>query len=180
MVLQWLDPGNVFCLKGGHTNQITCFRRKGNNQYYILGMVEGCDLNKEQTEQEDCYMPWDQTAWSYFYEQIIEFYKDKRELRCYIKRDDCNSESVNIEYIITVLILLFSLSATPFVPSFVQKAASYGLRSVFLDVGGVFHTESSASLQFKLTAMVQKAASCGSRFNIWILHSLYDILVPSW
>jgi hypothetical protein len=92
--LQWLDPDNGFRLNVGHPNQMSFFRKRGDNQYYVFGMLEGYDINKTPEEQEDCYEPWDQ-AIDDFYEQVVDFYKGKTEVTCYLKGGECDSESDN-------------------------------------------------------------------------------------
>ena len=43
--------------------------------------------------QEDMYDVWDTTT--DFYEQVIEFYKNDKQVRCYEEHGDCNRESDN-------------------------------------------------------------------------------------
>jgi hypothetical protein len=58
-------------------------------------MLEGYGVNKVPEEQEDYNKSWDQLTSNGFYEQIIEFYKDKRQMRCYGKGGKCDSKSDN-------------------------------------------------------------------------------------
>ena len=41
--------------------------------------------------QEDMYDVWDTTT--DFYERVIEFYKNDKQVRCYEEHGKCNSES---------------------------------------------------------------------------------------
>ena len=71
-------------------------KKRGNNKYIIFATYEGFDLNKDPSEQKELYDGIMKTQ-ADFYEEVIEYYKDRHDVKCYVKGGECDSDSDNEE-----------------------------------------------------------------------------------
>lgn len=92
--IKWLDPDNGHRLCIAHPNNMFFEKKRGNNKYLIFATYKGYDTSKKPDEQHELYDPWEKSEYD-FYDQVIEFYEqDKsREVKCYTKGPECDSES---------------------------------------------------------------------------------------
>jgi hypothetical protein len=89
--LKWFDPDeNAKFI--AHPNKMYFKKKRGNNQYMILGIKDGFDLDYEENHESnvDLWEPW---HLSYdFFEQVTLYYKDSADVLCYSKEPDvCKS-----------------------------------------------------------------------------------------
>ena len=91
--LKWLDPDNGFSTRTAHPEMMYFEKKRGKNRYHILACKEGYDFGLTPQVQEDMHDVWDTTT--DFYERVIEFYKNDKQVRCYEEHGDCNRESDN-------------------------------------------------------------------------------------
>lgn len=90
--LRWLDRDEGFRLVMSHPEKMFFDKKRGNNKYMIFATYEGFDNDKPLEEQGDYYDGWQKTQRD-FYEEVVEYYKDIPEVKCYEKGGDCDSES---------------------------------------------------------------------------------------
>ena len=89
--LRWLDPDNHYCVCEAHPDKMFFEKKKGNNKYLVFATYRGFDLNKPLDKQHALYDGWQKT-WADLYEEIVTYYKDSHEVKCYIEGGACSSE----------------------------------------------------------------------------------------
>lgn len=89
--LRWNDPDNGYHICEAHPEKMF-FEKRGNNNYCIFATYQGFDLSKPLEKQKDKYDGWSKT-WKDFYEEVVNYYKDSHEVKCYIKGRQCDSDT---------------------------------------------------------------------------------------
>ena len=67
-------------------------KRRGNNKYLIFATYQGYDLTKQPDQQLEKYDAWKKSDYD-FYDEVIKYYEDSNEAKCYKKGQECDSES---------------------------------------------------------------------------------------
>ena len=65
-------------------------KKRGDNQYWIMGVREGYDVQMEPDDQKQLWECWERT--DDFYEMITKYYEDEPSVKVFQKTDDCDSE----------------------------------------------------------------------------------------
>ena len=94
--LCWLDADYNYRRVETHPTKMFFEKKRGNNKYIIFATYEGFDLNKDPSEQKELYDGILKTQ-ADFYEEVIEYYKDRHDVKCYVKGGECDSDSDNEE-----------------------------------------------------------------------------------
>ena len=90
--LRWLDADNGYRVCETHPNEMFFEKKRGNNKYIIFATYQGFDLEKSLKQQTEKFDGWPKTQKD-FYEEVVSFYKDSYEVKCYTKGGECDSES---------------------------------------------------------------------------------------
>ena len=94
--LCWLDADYNYRRVETHPTKMFFEKKRGGNKYIIFATYEGFDLNKDPSEQKELYDGIMKTQ-ADFYEEVIEYYKDRHDVKCYVKGGECDSDSDNEE-----------------------------------------------------------------------------------
>ena len=65
-------------------------KSEGKNCYTVIGMMEGFDMAKSLKENDKFYDVWDRNK--DFFGQVVEYYEDGREVKCYEGGGECSSD----------------------------------------------------------------------------------------
>ena len=90
--LRWLDREFDFCLVVAHLSKMFFEKKRGANKYMIFATYPGYDLSKSPDEQTDKFDGWMKTQ-ADFYEEVVEYYKDIPEVKCYKEGGEAESDS---------------------------------------------------------------------------------------
>ena len=90
--LRWLDQDNCYCVCEAHPDRMFFQKRRGNNKYLIFATYQGYDLTKQPDQQLEKYDAWKKSDYD-FYDEVIKYYEDSNEAKCYKKGQECDSES---------------------------------------------------------------------------------------
>ena len=87
--IKWLNPdrNKVFTAR---TDMMYFEKKRGDNQYHILGVADGYDLNVDQCKQPGLWDWWPRV--DDFYGMVTDYYKDSSSVTCYQEDEDCDSE----------------------------------------------------------------------------------------
>ena len=87
--IKWLNPDRnmVFTAR---TDMMYFEKKRGDNQYHILGVADGYDLNVDQCKQPGLWDWWPRV--DDFYGMVTDYYKDSSSVTCYQEDEDCDSE----------------------------------------------------------------------------------------
>lgn len=88
--IKWLDPDNNFSVRVSHPERMSFTKARGNNKYDILATMNGYDLDSPPESQHDLFDVWVQVP--DFFDEVIEYYKDSKVVRCYRKGGCCDSD----------------------------------------------------------------------------------------
>ncbi len=89
--LKWFDPDENAKFTA-HPNKVHFEKKHGSNQYMILGIKGGFDLDYEENHESnvDLWEPWHLSG--DFFEQVTLYYTDLANVFCYSKEPDvCKS-----------------------------------------------------------------------------------------
>ena len=89
--LKWIDPDNNYNLRVAHPYKMFFIRKRVNNKYHILVTLESYDLIIPSEAQLNLYEVWWEE--SYWFGQVIGYYKDYDKMRIYEKGEECDSKS---------------------------------------------------------------------------------------
>ena len=67
-------------------------KKRGANKYLIFATYPGYDLSKSPDEQTDKFDGWMKTQED-FYKEVVEYYKDLPEVKCYEEGGEAESDS---------------------------------------------------------------------------------------
>ena len=90
--LRWLDRDNGFRLCVAHPSSMFFEKRRGNNKYLIFATYARYDLDKPLEQQKDKFDGWPKTNID-FYDEVVDYYKDIPEVKCYEEVGDADSDS---------------------------------------------------------------------------------------
>ena len=90
--LEWFDPDDNVEFTA-HPNKMHFEKRRGNNWYLILGILDGFNLDYDENHESNVNLwePWHMS--DDFFEQVTLYYKDVPDVLCYSKEPDvCESD----------------------------------------------------------------------------------------
>ena len=90
--LCWLDVDYNYRRVETHPTKMFFEKKRGDNKYIIFATYEGFDLNKDPSDQKDLYDGIVKTQ-ADFYEEVVAYYKDRSDVKCYVKGGECDSDS---------------------------------------------------------------------------------------
>ena len=90
--LCWLDIEYNYRRVETHPTKMFFQKKRGDNKYMIFATYEGFDLNKHPSDQKDLYDGIMKTQ-ADFYEEVVAYYKDRSDVKCYVKGGECDSDS---------------------------------------------------------------------------------------
>ena len=88
--LQWVDIDRESFRYTARSDMMYFQKKRGDNQYWIMGCREGYDEDLEPDEQKHLWENWERDE--DFYWMITKFYENDSSVKCYQKDDDCESE----------------------------------------------------------------------------------------
>ena len=90
--LKWFDPDTNKDFTA-HPNKMHFEKKHGDNQYMILGIMDGFDLDYDENHESNVNL-WEPWLFSDdFFEQVTLYYKDSADVLCYSKEPDvCKSD----------------------------------------------------------------------------------------
>ena len=92
--LRWLDPDNNVSVRVFHPERMSFTKSRGNNHYDILATMNGYDIHSTPESQNDLYDVWE--AKPDFFDEVCQYYKDSKVVRCYEQGGVCDSEEEQI------------------------------------------------------------------------------------
>ena len=87
-----MDQDNGYHVCGAHPDRMFFQKRRDNNKHLIFATYQGYDLTKQPDQQLDKYDAWEKCDYD-FHDEVIKYYEDSNEVKCYKKGPECNSES---------------------------------------------------------------------------------------
>ena len=94
--LCWLDVDYNYRRVETHPTKMFFEKKRGDNKYIIFATYEGFDLSKDPNNQKELYDGIVKSQ-ADFYEEVVQYYKDRTDVKCYLKGGECDSDSDNAE-----------------------------------------------------------------------------------